>query len=146
MEADMQKKTLVIILGIVFAILALSWFVPVRASSELKDLGEYSQEQVVLLCKDVQVVTSDRFWYVTDSHGIEDVPEYVDVIGEIPQNYLKSPIYTYCGTQFVFVGVFLEDNPEVFVAISWEAVGRIERPYGNPLLMPYYFNVWEIRL
>jgi len=140
----MRKKMIFWIVGVLLVSLFLSWVIPVKISMKSQELKEYSEGSVVLVCT-VDTITGP-FWKVENFYGTENAPEHVDIIGNIPENSLKRPLYTYYHTEFVFIGNFSSDNPEVFEAVRWEVVGKITRNSYIIPISPYYFNIWEIKI
>jgi len=135
-----MKKMLI---GVILIFLTLSWVIPIKFSVKSKDLKEYTKEQVVLLCTVAQI--TGPLWRVSDCYGIENVADHIDIIGNTPENLLRRPMYTYAETEFIFIGNFSADNPEIFEVVKWEVVGKITRGYYIIPLPSNYFNLWEYR-
>ena len=153
----MRKKMILWIVCSILGCLILSWIIPIKFSvghwewkeypymidiSSL-DLKEYSEGNIVLVCMSTQI--TGPFWEVHSFYGTENVPKHVDVIGNIPENSLIIPLY-HIGSPFIFVGKFSEDNPEVFEATRWEAVGEIVRTEDIIPKPPWYFTIWDMRI
>lgn len=142
-----MKKTYIIIVCI--ALIGIIWLFPAKMmlhSTEKYISKHLTDGKTILVCHVDQI--TGPLWKIKTSYGnlVDKNPEYVNVTGNVPDDYLKYPMYSY-DADFLFLGTFDEEISELFIVEEWEVCSWITRggTYRHPFYPPYGFNLFEIK-
>lgn len=140
-KRKMTYICVMIIVSLVLSILIL-WLYPVKKVVRNFQIDNIQSENYdVLLCTGTQ--TTGSFWQVMDSTCKEDIPELIDLVGNVPECTIKSNLYKYMDNNFCFIGKY-DNNDNVFIVQYWGIVENVKR---RDMLLPYPsygLNIFEL--
>ena len=123
-------------------IIIFVWLFPIKLSLPVSNNFICNAEQkgyTVLLCHIDQI--TGPLWKIKSSYNSNVSETHIDIIGNIPNDWFKNPIYCY-DVDFLFVGEFIDDT--VFEVKEWKSCGMVLRRYEmHPFYPLYGFNIFE---